>query len=73
VGIGLGFIIPFNTCFAMFLGAFVIWFIGKGWPRPEQWMNRVILKNYESVCAGLVAGAALIGIAVIAIERFLLG
>jgi len=73
VGIGLGFIISFSTCFAMFLGAFIIWAIGKRWTRPDQWMNRTILQNYESVCAGLVAGAALVGIAVMAIETFLLG
>ncbi|MBN1513455.1 MAG: OPT/YSL family transporter [Phycisphaerae bacterium] len=73
VGIGLGFIISFSTCFAMFLGAFIIWAIGKRWTRPDQWMNRAILQNYESVCAGLVAGAALVGIAVMAIETFLLG
>ncbi len=73
VGIGLGFIISFSTCFAMFLGAFLVWAIGRRWTRPDQWMNRTIFQNYESVCAGLVAGAALVGIAVMAIETFLLG
>jgi len=68
VGIGLAFVISFQTCFAMFLGSFVFWLIGKLWSRPEQRMNTVFVQNQESICAGVVAGAALIGVAVMAIE-----
>jgi uncharacterized oligopeptide transporter (OPT) family protein len=68
VGIGLAFVISFQTCFAMFLGSFVFWLIGKLWPKPEQRMNSVFVQNQESICAGVVAGAALIGVAVMAIE-----
>ncbi len=72
VGIGLAFIIPFDICLAMFFGSFVFWLIGKVWPRPEQKMNEVFVQNQESICAGGIAGAALIGVAVMALELFVL-
>ena len=72
VGLGLAFVISFQTCLAMFLGALIIWLLGRAFPRPEQAVNRTIVQNYESVCAGTVAGAALIGVGVMAIELFLL-
>jgi uncharacterized oligopeptide transporter (OPT) family protein len=68
VGIGLAFIIPFNTCLAMFAGSFAFWLIGRFSPRPEQWANRTLVQNQESICAGIIAGAALMGVAVMAIE-----
>ncbi len=67
VGVGLAFIIPFNTCLAMFMGSFVFWVIGKIWSKPEQNANRVFVKNQESICAGVIAGAALMGVAIMAI------
>ena len=68
VGIGLAFVISFQTCLAMFIGSFVFWVIGAVWPRPEQRPNAVLVQNQESICAGVVAGAALIGVAVMAAE-----
>lgn len=70
VGIGLAFVIPFQTCFAMFLGAFIFWVIGKGWPRPEQRPNEIFVQNQESICAGVIAGAALVGIGLMALDVF---
>ncbi|MBU0637480.1 MAG: OPT/YSL family transporter [Planctomycetes bacterium] len=72
VGIGLAFVIPFNTCLAMFFGALVFWLLGKRWSKPEQRMNEIFVQNQESICAGIIAGAALIGIAVMALELFVL-
>lgn len=72
VGIGLGFFIPFPICFAMFMGSFAFWVIGKLWPRAEQRPNVVFVQNQESICAGIIAGAALIGVGVMAIELFVL-
>ena len=72
VGIGLGFVIPFTICFAMFFGSFVFWVISKLYPKPEQRPNEIFVQNQESICAGVVAGAALIGVGVMAIETFLL-
>ena len=73
VGIGLAFVIPFQICLAMFFGSFMFWVCGKFWPKPEQRMNEVFVKNQESICAGIIAGAALIGVGVMALEYFVLG
>jgi uncharacterized oligopeptide transporter (OPT) family protein len=70
VGIGLAFVIPFQICLAMFFGSFVFWVIGKIWPRPEQRPNEVFVQNQESICAGIIAGAALVGVGVMALEVF---
>jgi uncharacterized oligopeptide transporter (OPT) family protein len=72
VGIGLAFVIPFTTCLAMSFGAFVFWFFGKLAPREDQGLNRVIVQNQEPICAGIIAGAALMGMACIAIELFVI-
>jgi len=64
VGFGLAFVIQFNTCLAMAFGAFVFWLCEKFWPRPESAVNRVVVQNQEPICAGVIAGAALMGIAV---------
>ena len=66
VGFGLAFVIQFNTCLAMAFGAFVFWMFEKLYPRPESRVNQVIVQNQEPICAGVIAGAALMGIAVMA-------
>ncbi|HUU98316.1 MAG TPA: OPT family oligopeptide transporter [Phycisphaerae bacterium] len=73
VGLGLAFVIPFQICLAMFFGSFVFWVIGTIWPKPEQRMNEIYVQNQESICAGLIAGAALIGVGVMALELFVVG
>ena len=72
VGIGLAFFIPFPICLAMFSGSFMFWVISKGWPDAKQRMNEIFVQNQESICAGLIAGAALIGVGVMALEMFVL-
>jgi uncharacterized oligopeptide transporter (OPT) family protein len=72
VGIGLATVIPFNTCFAMFLGAVFFWLAERLWSKPETTGNRIIVQNQEPICAGVIAGGALMGIAVILIENFAL-
>jgi len=68
VGIGLAFVISFQQCLTMFMGSFVFWVLSKFWPRPQQRVNEVFVQNQESICAGIVAGAALIGVATMAAE-----
>ena len=68
VGIGLAFVIPFNTCLAMFLGAFAFWLAGRIFKDEASGTNRIIVKNQEPICAGLIAGGALMGILVMVIE-----
>jgi putative OPT family oligopeptide transporter len=64
VGIGLGFVIQFYTCLGMFAGAFIFWLLERLFSNKESKMNRVFVQNMEPICAGLIAGAALMGIAV---------
>jgi hypothetical protein len=72
VGIGLATVIPFNTCLAMFLGSFFFWLAGRTFKKPESTANRIIVQNQEPICGGVIAGGALMGIAVILIENFVL-
>src|ERR1035437_5708606 len=61
---------PFNTCLAMFLGAAFFWVAERIWSNKESTGNRIIVQNQEPICAGVIAGGALMGIAVILIENF---
>lgn len=72
VGIGLAFVIPFHTCFAMFLGSFLFWLAAARWRDPERPAHRIFVQNLEPICAGVIAGGALMGIAVILVENFVL-
>jgi uncharacterized oligopeptide transporter (OPT) family protein len=63
VAIGLGTVLPPEATFAMFVGAFGFWLLGrphreaKGTRGYEMWVEGV-----EPICAGLIAGSALMGI-----------
>ncbi|MEE8409602.1 MAG: OPT/YSL family transporter, partial [Myxococcota bacterium] len=70
VGIGLAFVIPFNTCLAMFTGSFFFWAAGNAYPDKESKANKILVQNLEPICAGVIAGGALMGIAVIILENF---
>jgi uncharacterized oligopeptide transporter (OPT) family protein len=63
-GIGLGFILPFYYCFAMFLGAVVALSIGK--------INKKHEEMIIPVASGLIAGESIIGVIVQAINHFVL-
>ena len=73
VGIGLAAIIPFNTVLAMFLGALCFWLAERNWTDVKSRFHKIAVQNQEPICAGLIAGGALMGIAVILIENFALG
>jgi OPT family oligopeptide transporter len=72
VGIGLATVIPFNTCFAMFLGSFFFWMARRKWKDPARSAHKILVRNLEPICAGIIAGGALMGIAVILLENFVL-
>jgi uncharacterized oligopeptide transporter (OPT) family protein len=72
VGIGLAFVIPFNTCLIMFLGAFVFWVLGRRYPDKESRGHKVWVDNQEPICAGIIAGAALMGVTDAVVMAFLL-
>jgi len=71
-GFGLATVIPFHTCLAMFLGSFFFWLAGRIFNAPESTAIRVIVQNQEPICGGVIASGALMGIAVILLENFVL-
>ena len=71
VAIGLGFLIPFHTCLSMFAGSFFFWAFEKLFASRESRANQVIVQNQEPICAGLIAGGALMGIALAVADLFL--
>lgn len=73
VAVGLAAVIPFNTCLAMFLGSLFFWLSERKWRDPQSSAHRILVQNQEPICAGLIAGGALMGIAVMLIETFALG
>jgi uncharacterized oligopeptide transporter (OPT) family protein len=71
VAIGLGFLIPFHTCLSIFAGSFMFWAAEELFASKESRTHQVIVQNQEPICAGLIAGGALTGIAVAVAELFL--
>jgi uncharacterized oligopeptide transporter (OPT) family protein len=63
VSIGLGVILPPDACFAMWLGGMFFWWQARRYPKPGTKGNRLWVESAEPICAGLIAGAALVGIA----------
>jgi uncharacterized oligopeptide transporter (OPT) family protein len=62
VAIGLGVTLPPESCFAMFLGALFFWLMARRHPEPGSRAHQTWVEGQESMCAGLITGAALIGI-----------
>jgi uncharacterized oligopeptide transporter (OPT) family protein len=61
VSIGLGVVLPPESCLAMWVGAMMFWWMGRkavaGTRRHAVWVE-----GWESIAAGLISGAALVGI-----------
>ncbi len=63
VSLGLGVVLPPDASLAMWLGAMFFWWQGRRHPVAGTWGNRRWVEGAEPVCAGLITGAALVGIA----------
>ncbi len=63
VSIGLGVILPPEACFAMWVGALFFWWQARRYPQAGTKGNRLWVEGAEPICAGLITGAALVGIA----------
>jgi uncharacterized oligopeptide transporter (OPT) family protein len=73
VALGLGMVLPPDSTFWMFLGSFFFWAMGRRYrAREGTFGNRVWVQTHEPICAGLIAGAALVGIGGILVDVFLL-
>ena len=62
VSVGLGVILPPEASFMMWLGALMFWWKGRHHPQPGSKGHAFWVEGCEPICAGLISGAALVGI-----------
>ena len=62
VSIGLGVVLPPESCLAMWLGAMLFWWMGRKHSEKGTAGHDFWVEGCEPICAGLISGAALIGI-----------
>lgn len=62
VSVGLGVVLPPESCFAMWVGALIFWWHGRKKPAPGSRQHEFWVEGCEPICAGLISGAALVGI-----------
>ncbi len=72
VGVGLAFVIPFTTCLAMASGSIFFWVAARTFKKKDSILNKTFVENLEPVCAGVIAGGALMGIALIVFQLIIL-
>ncbi len=63
VAFGLGVVLPPDSTFWMFLGSGFFWLMGKLYKAKKEGLGKkLFVDTHEPICAGLIAGAALVGI-----------
>ncbi len=73
LAIGLGVVIPPDSTIAMFAGAGFFWLMRRRYEsRPESRGFALWIDTQEPICAGMIAGAALVGITDVLVRVFLL-
>jgi OPT family oligopeptide transporter len=73
LAIGLGVVLPPDSSFMMFCGAAIFWYAARKLKsRPESRAHEIWVDSQEPICAGLIAGAALVGIGDILVKVFVL-
>jgi len=73
LAIGLGVLVPPESSCAMFAGALFFWLMNRIYQkRPASTGHKLWIETHEPICAGLVAGAALVGIGDTMIRVFVL-
>jgi uncharacterized oligopeptide transporter (OPT) family protein len=73
LAIGLGVVVPPESTIAMFAGALFFWWTSKAYAeRKESLGNLLWIQTHEPICAGIIAGAALVGIGDILVRVFAL-
>ncbi len=72
LAIGLGVVVPPASTLAMFVGAFFFWAMHRIYDKRPGSTGRLLwVETYEPICAGIIAGAALVGIGDILVKSFL--
>ena len=62
VSVGLGVVLPPESCLAMWAGALLFWWMGRRESTPGTRGHDIWVEGCEPICAGLISGAALVGI-----------
>jgi uncharacterized oligopeptide transporter (OPT) family protein len=62
VSVGLGVVLPFDSCVAMWIGAMGFWIMGRLYRTPGTKAHAIWVEGAEPICAGLISAAALMGI-----------
>ena len=62
VSVGLGVVLPPEASFMMWLGALLFWWMGRQNKQPGSKGHDFWVEGCEPICAGLISGAALVGI-----------
>jgi uncharacterized oligopeptide transporter (OPT) family protein len=62
VSVGLGVVLPPEASFMMWVGALLFWWMGRRNKTPGSKGHDFWVKGCEPICAGLISGAALVGI-----------
>ena len=74
LAIGLGVVVPPDSTMAMFAGAAFFWLMQRRYgDKKESRGFKLWVDTQEPVCAGIIAGAALVGIGDVLVKVFLLG
>jgi uncharacterized oligopeptide transporter (OPT) family protein len=71
VGVGLATVVQFPDVLSMSTGALFFWFMGRRLKHGGGG-HKVFVENRETLCAGIIAGGALIGIILIVLETMVL-
>ena len=73
IAFGLAFVISFEYILAMSAGALIFWALGVGREKSDPEMpQKLWVENHEPICAGVIAGAALMGILDAVVAAFVL-
>jgi uncharacterized oligopeptide transporter (OPT) family protein len=73
LAIGLGVVVPPDSTLMMFAGAAFFWLAARRYgSKPQSRGHALWVDTQEPICAGLIAGAALIGIGDILVKVFVL-
>ena len=62
VATGLGVVLPPESVLAMFVGAVIFFIMGRKHKQAGTKGHRIWVEGMEPICAGLISGAALMGI-----------
>ncbi|MBI5230272.1 MAG: OPT/YSL family transporter [Candidatus Magasanikbacteria bacterium] len=68
MGFGLAFVMPFTNSLSMFLGCFTFWCIAKIAKKGGR-LDRIVVKNQETIAGGGVAGGGIMSVAIILIKK----